>query len=63
MTFTLNPAAPFRLDLTVWTLRRQPVNEMDRWDGRTYRRVIVVGGNAVLVEVVQVGPPSVRRCA
>ena len=35
--FTLTPTSPFRLDLTVWVLRRLPINQMDRWDGKTYR--------------------------
>ncbi len=34
---------PFRLDLTVWALRRRPHNAIDRWDESTYRRV--VGGD------------------
>lgn len=38
--FFLEPLAPFRLDLTVWTLRRRPDNSVDRWDGQTYRRVM-----------------------
>lgn len=37
----LEPASPFRLDLTVWALRRRPDNIVDRWDGETYRRVLV----------------------
>ena len=36
--FTLEPVPPFRLDLTVWTLRRRPHNTIDDWDGETYRR-------------------------
>jgi DNA-3-methyladenine glycosylase II len=51
--FTLKPVPPFRLDLTVWLLRRRPINEMDRWDGQTYRRVLVVRNTAVEVAVVQ----------
>jgi len=34
-TFFLKPVAPFRLDLTVWTLRRRPHNLIDRWDGES----------------------------
>jgi DNA-3-methyladenine glycosylase II len=45
--FDMRPRAPFRLDLTVWALRRLPINEMDRWDGTTYRRVLTVDGSAV----------------
>jgi len=29
-TFHLEPVPPFRLDLTVWTLRRRPSNAVDR---------------------------------
>jgi DNA-3-methyladenine glycosylase II len=32
-SFVLEPIPPFRLDLTVWTLRRRPDNIIDRWDG------------------------------
>ena len=39
-TFQLRPALPFRLDLTVWTLRRRRGNIVDRWDGTTYCRVL-----------------------
>jgi DNA-3-methyladenine glycosylase II len=43
LTFVLRPIPPFRLDLTVWALRRRPRNLIDRWDGTAYRRVIVTG--------------------
>jgi DNA-3-methyladenine glycosylase II len=54
--FHLSPLAPFRLDLTVWTLRRRAENLVDRWDGATYRRVLPVGGLPVEVSVRQVAP-------
>jgi DNA-3-methyladenine glycosylase II len=44
---------PFRLDLTVWALRRRPKNEIDTWDGDAYRRVVVIGDRPVLLEVSQ----------
>lgn len=56
MKFRLEPLPPFRLDLTVWALRRRPGNAVDRWDGKTYRRVIELGGVAAEVAVVQTGP-------
>lgn len=56
--FTLFPAPPFRLDLTIWVLRRLSINRMDRWDGKTYRRILVPTGTPVEVEVEQRG--SVR---
>src|SRR4051812_684300 len=40
----VRPIPPFRLDLTVWALRRRARNQIDRWDGMSYRRVVVVRG-------------------
>lgn len=34
----LPAAAPFRLDLTAWALRRRAHNEMDRFDAGCWRR-------------------------
>ncbi len=58
-SLSLEPVAPFRLDLTVWTLRRRAENQIDRWDGETYRRV-VIGRDGVPFEIAvrQDGPPS-----
>lgn len=56
--FLLRPVAPFRLDLTAWCLRRRPHNVIDRWDGETYRRVLVVNRAPIEVAVRQVGPPA-----
>lgn len=53
--FTLQPLPPYRLNLTVWVLRRLSVNAMDRWDGEAYRRVLVVDGIPVAVTVWQTG--------
>ncbi|MCL5103006.1 MAG: DNA-3-methyladenine glycosylase 2 family protein [Armatimonadetes bacterium] len=55
-SFSLHPAPPFRLDLTVWALRRVPVNEMDRWDGHIYKRVLIVRDEPVQVSVGQNRP-------
>jgi DNA-3-methyladenine glycosylase II len=60
-TFFLKPVAPFRLDLTAWTLRRRAHNLIDRWDGVTYRRVLVIQGQPVEVAVTQVEPPDSPR--
>ena len=38
-TLFLEPVPPFRLDLTVWTLRRRPDNAVDRWRLRGLRGV------------------------
>jgi DNA-3-methyladenine glycosylase II len=56
IVFQLKPVPPFRLDLTVWALRRRPHNLVDRWDGRTYRRSLLVQDEPVEVAVTQTGP-------
>jgi len=43
-TFQVDVPAPYRLDLTVWTLRRRAHNEIDRWDGSSYSAHIDGGG-------------------
>ena len=59
-TFTLQPRPPFRLDLTVWALRRRPDNVVDRWDDtRTYRRVMNTIDGLIDVAVCQVGTVEV----
>ncbi|MDE3099315.1 MAG: DNA-3-methyladenine glycosylase 2 family protein [Verrucomicrobiota bacterium] len=60
-TFLLKPIPPFRLDSTVWVLRRRPSNLIDRWDGQTYRRVVVLDGQPVEAAVVQAGSSDSRR--
>ena len=60
-TFSLLPVPPFRLDLTVWTLRRRPDNVVDRWDGQTYRRALLLPSGLVDVAVTQVEPPETPR--
>ena len=59
--FVVDPAPPFRLDLTVWALRRRPANIVDRWDGKVYRRALHLGGTVAEVEVRQTGPPEAAR--
>jgi hypothetical protein len=53
--FQINPVPPFRLDLTVWALRRRPHYLVDRWDGRTYRRILLVCEQPSEVAVTQTG--------
>lgn len=55
MEFFLEPRPPFRLDLTVWALRRRPSNIVDRWDGQAYRRTVVWNQRAREMTVVQSG--------
>ena len=58
ISFSLKPLPPFRLDYTVRVLRRRSDNIWDRWDGQTYRRVLVQGENPLEVAVTQAGPPG-----
>src|SRR5688572_28548853 len=60
-TFVLRPVPPFRLDLTVWALRPRRRNLMGRWDGTTYRRVVVVGGRPTELAVRQAGSSAAPR--
>ena len=61
MTFLLEPVPPFRLDLTAWAIRRRPENLMDRWDGKSYRRVLTIDADAVRVTVTQSGGKTTPR--
>jgi len=56
LTFQVTPVPPFRLDLTVQALRRRTINAVDRWDGTTYRRMLVVDQRPLGIEVVQITP-------
>lgn len=44
---------PFRLDLTVWALRRRSQNAVDLWNNAMYSRVLAVGDQPVLLSVTQ----------
>lgn len=59
--FFLPVRFPFRLDLTVWALRRRKTNIVDRWDGSRYSRIILLDGNPVKVTVSQEGARSEPR--
>ena len=61
LTFVARPIPPFRLDLTVWALRRRPRNLIDRWDGTTYRRLIVLGGRPTELAARQAGSFAAPR--
>ena len=60
-TIVVNPVPPFRLDLTVWALRRRAENIIDRWDGRTYSRMLVLGRKPVELNVTQIGTRTSPR--
>ena len=59
--FWLAAAPPFRLDLTVWALRRRRDNAIDRWDGETYRRVLPLADGLVEFAVRQAGSAERAR--
>jgi DNA-3-methyladenine glycosylase II len=61
--FEITAPGPFRLDLSVWALRRRPGNAVDRWDGNTYQRALRVAGGPADIAVVQVGRSDVPRLA
>ena len=61
LSFSLQAVPPFRLDLTVWTLRRRPENILDRWDGHTYRRALSIDDRIVELAVEQIGSPEHPR--
>ena len=58
ISFQVKPVMPFRLDLTVWALRRRANNIVDRWDGMTYRRLLALGGSTVAIAVTETGLPE-----
>ncbi len=53
-TFILSPVLPFRLDFTVWALRRRQKNLIDAWDRTTYSRVFVVNNLVIQSQVIQI---------
>jgi DNA-3-methyladenine glycosylase II len=53
LTFSLRARPPFRLDLTVWALRRRPHNVVDRFDDGIWRRVLAIGKSPVALAVTQ----------
>ena len=61
LTFELRPVPPFRLDFTAWALRRRSHNAIDRWDGTTWRRVLVVDDLPLEAALTQVGVPERPR--
>lgn len=54
-SFVLVPVPPFRLDLTVWALRRRPTNQIDCWDGNAFRRVLEIDHKPAEIFVQQNG--------
>jgi DNA-3-methyladenine glycosylase II len=59
--FTIDLESPFRLDLSVWAMRRRSVNSIDRWDGTSYRRALVLNDDAVGLSITQAMPQGGRH--
>lgn len=57
----LEPCEPFRLDLTVWALRRRSHNAVDRWDTGIYQRVVALDGGPLAVSVTQAAGQDAPR--
>jgi DNA-3-methyladenine glycosylase II len=57
----IQPIPPFRLDFTVWALRRRPRNAIDRWDGTTYRRIVLIGKHVTELAIRQSGSAAAPR--
>jgi DNA-3-methyladenine glycosylase II len=55
MPLTLAAVPPFRLDFTVWALRRREKNTVDRWDGIRYTRTLAYGNNTIKMTATQGG--------
>lgn len=60
--FTLNAVAPFRLDYTVFALRRRSKNKVDLWDRNCYTRVLIIENTPVKVVVEQKKESTIPNC-
>lgn len=62
-SFMLYPIPPFRLDYTVWALRRRKKNIIDQWDGRFYTRLFLINKLFIQVRLEQINSldkPQIR---
>ena len=57
------PAAPFRLELTAWALRRRRHNQIDRFDAGVYRRAVTIADTPLVLSVTQHGSLDAPRLA
>lgn len=51
--FAIPVTPPFRLDFSVWALKRRPNNYIDLWDENKYSRVFVIKDIVFKVEIIQ----------
>lgn len=61
MKWNLTPLGPFDLGLTAWVLRRDPRNQIDRWDGRRFQRAMLIDARVIDVSVTQSGAVASPR--
>lgn len=52
-SFFLYPSPPFRLDYTVWALRRRSKNIVDLWNNERYTRLFFIENQLIKVDVQQ----------
>ena len=60
---SINPMPPFRLDLSVWALRRRQGNAVDVWDGQSYQRALAFIDGEAEISITQTGGPESARLA
>jgi DNA-3-methyladenine glycosylase II len=56
--FTVSTDPPLRFDLTIWVLRRRAKNSIDRFDDRSYTRILKLGNTPVELAAKQIGTPK-----
>ena len=52
-SFSLSFVQPFRLDFTVWALRRRSKNIVDLWNSKCYERLFIIENQSIKVSVEQ----------
>lgn len=58
-SFSLFPVLPFRLDFTIWALRRRRINLVDLWDNNCYERLFIIDDQPVKISVEQKNKESI----
>lgn len=58
-SFLLHPVCPFRLDYTVWALRRRSKNIIDRWNDNRYTRLFFIENQLIKASLEQINKKEV----
>lgn len=58
-SFLLHPICPFRLDYTVWALRRRSKNIIDLWNNNHYTRLFFIENQLIKVSLEQINKKEV----